>query len=41
VYPTLERREKSKAIGTSGDIDNLIYKILSADIEELVFDGNE
>jgi hypothetical protein len=41
VYPTPERRERSKAIGTSADIDNLILKILTSDIEELVYEGQE
>lgn len=41
VYPTPERRDRSKAIGTSADIDNLILRILSSDIEELVYEGQE
>jgi len=38
VYTTPEKRERSKAMGTSSEIDNLILRILSSDIEELVYD---
>jgi hypothetical protein len=34
VFPTADRRERSKALGSSADIDNLILNILSADIVE-------
>jgi len=37
VFPSADRRERSKALGSSADIDNLILNILSADIVDLEY----